>query len=111
MVNNRERIRGRVVTKNNVNGIYPKFTVINEEPFLQAVFETWESLDSSVSPSEEVYEPLKTGLGTVTDTMYVKTEYRTFMFIYGANEITWGSEVVTFGDPVTFAGDTPLNSG
>lgn len=104
----KQRIRGHIVTKANVNTIYPKFTVINESPFLQEVFETWEALDLAVSPSTEIYEPLETGLGTRTDTMYVKTKNRTFMFIYGINEITWGSEVVTFGDPANFLGDTLL---
>jgi len=102
------RIRGRVTNKNEINDFYPKFKVINEVPFLQETYETWESLDANSTLDDKIFEPIESGLGTRSSVMYATTNQRTFMFIYSIDEITWGSEVVSFGDPVNFLGETLL---
>jgi hypothetical protein len=43
--------------------------------------------------------------------MYVKTERGTFIFVYWAEDITWGSEVVSFEDPVDFEGNIYTEGG
>jgi hypothetical protein len=107
----KKRIRGQVVYKDSVNDFYPKFTILSEEPFLQDVFESWEALDAGTTAEEEIFEPLEQGLGTRTDIMYVKTERGTFIFVYWAEDITWGSEVVSFEDPVDFEGNIYTEGG
>jgi hypothetical protein len=105
----RERIIGRVVYKNDVNEIYPKFTILSPEPFLEGVFESWDELDAGVGEDEEIFEPLSYGLGSKTNLMYVKTEEGTFLFSYILTDIRWGSEVVIFSDEVDFEGNTLLS--
>lgn len=100
------RIRGRVTDKNNLNTFYPKFKVVNEVPFLQETYETFEDLDNNSTVEDDIFEPTESGLGTRATVMYVTTNQRTFMFIYKLEEITWGSEVVSFSDPVNFLGET-----
>lgn len=102
------RIIGRVVaSKEECNYLFPKFTLKeypDREP-LEEIIESPDALDQ-VPTGEKVYEPTHSGLGTLSDTMYVITRDTTYLFHYSldSQHITWGSWVVTFNDPVTLGG-------
>ncbi len=102
------RIRGRISSKEETNNIYPKFLVLNENPFLQSVILNPTELDG-VDESERIFEPIEIGLGIKSEVMYVKDEIvnkRTYLFSYPIEtEIIWGSYVVSFDQNVDYEGN------
>lgn len=106
MPNETHRIKGRRASNTNqVNGIYPKFTlnkVTNQvEDYILS------PSDLSAFPTNTmIYEPTEPGLGTLSNTMYVVNGRKTYLFHYTIDEEpTWGSYIVVFNDWMNFAGE------
>lgn len=106
---NTYRIRGRISKAEDANNIFPKFLVLNEEPFLEQIIESVEEL-AEVDDEERIFEPVELGLGVKSKLMYVKENQRTYLFSYPiVGDISWGSSIVTFVDNIDFEGNvSPL---
>jgi hypothetical protein len=106
MPNKDYRIRGRrVANKNQSNGIYPKFTLNKSTNTAEIIIESSSEL-ATIDANIQIYEPIETGLGTASYTMYVVNGQKTYLFHYKVDgEPTWGDEVVTFNDWMDFEGN------
>lgn len=99
------RILGRVVTKDDINSLFPKFRILDDEPFTYETYYNIIELDG-LDVSERLFEPTKPGLGIIREIMYVPTNLRTYLFsVPVTSELTWGSETVTFTAGVDFNGE------
>lgn len=100
------RIRGRIAIKEEANNFYPKFIVVNEEPFLYDTIFTPDEVEE-LDEGERVFEPIENGLGVKSEVMYVKDKpNRTYLFSYPIEtDITWGSWVVSFDQNVDYEGN------